>query len=327
MYSFYSHNKIIKKNHLEHTIVFSMIFTISILFFGFSQNAYAVEVSDEPQEYVVGISLRSVGEINKQIGSYDLDFWYSIYSEGKDLLNDPPPEVDFINGKSLEFSSQYLGSNIYEQRVQGTFVGPMDFHDFPFEKIHLRVELEPVTPFNTDYVVLSVDPSSGIDNTANIPGWFISEPTFTVSEQQYGNDENNYDRYVADFTVERSPIGSFLKIIFPILIVVAIGFIAYMFPSNFDLQAALALLPLGAIVFLQVSTLDELPPLGYLTIYDKMMVIVYALIANNVIAIGRQVKLEHSENEKPSYDVSKFHIKISPVIAIVLGVILFLGVE
>jgi hypothetical protein len=78
MYSFYSHNKVIKKNPLEHAIVFSAIFTISILFFGFSQNAFAVEVSDEPQEYVVGISLRSVGEINKQIGSYDLDFWYSI---------------------------------------------------------------------------------------------------------------------------------------------------------------------------------------------------------------------------------------------------------
>lgn len=115
-----------------------------------------------------------------------------------------------------------------------------------------------------------------------------------------------------------------MKIIFPILIVVGVGYVAYMFPKNFDLQAALALLPLGAIVFLQVSTLDELPPLGYLTLYDKMMVIVYALIANNVIAIGRQVNVEHQENEKTSYPISKFHIKISPVIAIVLGAILFI---
>ncbi len=309
------------------SLVFFIFFAIMILSFGFSQNAFAVEVSDEPQEYVVGVSLRSVGEINKQIGSYDLDFWYSIYSEGKDLLNDPPPEVDFINGKSLEFSSQYLGSNLFEQRVQGTFVGPMDFHDFPFEKIHLRVELEPVTPFNTDYLVFSVDPASGIDNTADIPGWFISEPTFLITENVYGQGGEPYSRYVADFTVERSPIGSFLKIIFPILIVVAIGFIAYMFPGNYDLQAALALLPLGAIVFLQVSTLDELPPLGYLTLYDKMMVIVYALIANNVLAIGRQVKLEQSENTKPAYLISKFHIKLSPIIAISLAAILFLVVQ
>lgn len=154
----------------RHRLVFSILFVIAFLCIEFSQNAFAVEVSDEPQEYVVAISLRSVGEINKQIGSYDLDFWYSIYSEGKDLLNDPPPEVDFINGKDLDFSSQYLGSNIFEQRVQGVFVGPMDFHDFPFEKIHLTIELEPVTPFSTEYLFLSVDPASGIDSTADIPG-------------------------------------------------------------------------------------------------------------------------------------------------------------
>jgi len=156
-----------------------LLWTLSIPY------AFAVEVSDEPQEYVVAISLKTVGEINKYVGSYDLDFWYSIYSEGKDLTLDPPPEVDFLNGKDIQFSSQYLGTDIFKERVQGTFFGEMDFHDFPFEKVSLRVELEPVTPFNTDYVVFSVDPNSGVDATANIPGWFISEPTFHVTENTY----------------------------------------------------------------------------------------------------------------------------------------------
>jgi hypothetical protein len=240
-------------------------------------------------------------------------------------LHDPPPEVDFINGRTLDFSSQYLGSNIFEQRVQGYFVGPMNFHDFPFEKIHLTIELEPETPFNTDCVFLSVDPTSGIDTTADVPGWTISKSTFQVVNNTYGDE--TYSRYIADFPVERSPIGSFLKIIFPVLIVTGVGFVAYIFPKNFDLQAAIALLPLGAIVFLQVNTLDQLPPLGYLTLYDKMMVIVYALIANNVVAIGRQVTIEEQENERTSYPISKFHLKISPIIAIVLGIVLFVGID
>jgi len=304
-------------------IILPIIFGIVFLgLIGFSEDAFAVEVSDEPQEYVVAISLKTVGEINKYVGSYDLDFWYSIYSEGRDLLYDPPPEVDFLNGKDIQFLSQYLGSNIFEERVQGTFFGEMDFHDFPFEKVHLRVELEPVTPFNTDYVVFSVDPKSGVDTTAHIPGWFISEPTFKIVENTYGVGET-YSRYVAEFTVERSPLGSFLKIMLPILIVVGISFVAYIIPENHDIVAILALLPLVAVVFLHVNTLDELPPLGYLSIFDKIMIISYALIANNAVASARQIRMSVYKNQEEAWKLNNVHLKISPILLAVLAIILF----
>ena len=304
-------------------IILPVIFCIVFLgLIGFSEDAFAVEVSDEPQEYVVAISLKSVGEINKYVGSYDLDFWYSIYSEGRDLLHDPPPEVDFLNGKDIQFSSQYLDSNIFKERVQGTFFGEMDFHDFPFEKVHLRVELEPVTPFNTDYVVFSVDPESGVDTTANIPGWFISEPTFHVTESSYVADES-YSRYIAEFTVERSPLGSFLKIIFPVLIVVGISFLAYIIPENYDIVAEFSLLPLVAVVFLHVDIVNQLPPLGYLTIFDKVILIAYALIANNIIALGREISVSVRKDAAASLLINNFHLKISPIIAVTLGVVFF----
>jgi len=304
-------------------VILSVIFGIVFLgLIGFSDDAFAVKVSDEPQEYVVAISLKTVGEINKYVGSYDLDFWYSIYSEGRDLLHDPPPEVDFLNGKDIQFLSQYLGSNIFEERVQGTFFGEMDFHDFPFEKIPLRIELEPVTPFNTDHVVFSVDPESGVDTTANIPGWFISEPTFRVTENTYVVGES-YSRYVAEFTVERSPLGIFLKIIFPVLIVVGISFLAYIIPENHAVVAEYSLLPLIAVVFLHVDTLNELPPLGYLTIFDKVILIAYALIANNIIALGREINVSVREGAVASLHINNFHLKISPIIAITLGVVFF----
>ncbi len=304
-------------------VILSVIFGIVFLgLIGFSEDAFAVEVSDEPQEYVVAISLKTVGEINKYVGSYDLDFWYSIYSEGRDLLHDPPPEVDFLNGKDIQFLSQYLGSNIFEERVQGTFFGEMDFHDFPFEKVSLRVELEPVTTINTDNVVFSVDPKSGVDATANIPGWFISEPTFHVTENTYVVGES-YSRYVAEFTVERSPLGSFLKTIFPILIVVGISFVAYIIPENHDIVAILALLPLIAVVFFHVSTLNELPPLGYLSIFDKIMIIAYALIANNAIASARQIRVSVYKNQEEAWRLNGVHLKISPILLGVIVVILF----
>ncbi len=378
MCMFYSHHKINVVNPFKSTLVFSVIIAIAVLCFGFSQNAYAIEdsddtkvyeslvrdlakvdesiirdlvndlaklhetlegiivddkpvqktsdmgVEDEPEEYKVAISLIGVGEINREIGTYDLDFWYSIAPTSRNFsVDNPPPEVDFINGKTPNISPPITGPNISEKRVQGIFVGPMDFRDFPFEKIHLIIELEPVNPHTTKKVILSVDPGSGIVPTAHVIGWEITNSSFNVVNSTYDEGISNYTRYIADYTVERNPLGSFLKLIFPILVVTGVGFVAYVFPKNFDLQAALALLPLGAIVFLQVNTLEQIPPLGFLTLYDKMMVIVYALIANNVIAIGRQVNVEEQENERNSYPISKFHIKISPIIAIVLGIILF----
>ena len=255
-----------------------------------TNNVSAQESDEEPIEYSVALSLVSIGEIDKRIGTYELDFWYSIYAENQDLLLNPPPEVDFVNGKDEKISSQYLASNIYEHRVRGTFVNTMDFRDFPFEKIQLKVDIEPVTPWNTDRVLLQVDPASGIDSTANVPGWFVTEPNFSINSKTYGTSQEEYSRYTAEFQIERSPLGSFLKIIFPVLIVLTISFIAYLIPENFDVSAVFALLPLLAVVFLHINALDQLPALGYLTMYDKMMIIVYALITNNVISTGREIR-------------------------------------
>jgi hypothetical protein len=114
-----------------------------------------------------------------------------------------------------------------------------------------------------------------------------------------------------------------LKIIFPVLIVLGISFVAYIIPENFDVSSALALLPLLAVVFLHINTLEQLPPLGYLTIYDKLMVIAYALIANNVISTGREIRYHVHHNQQVSRSVNQFHLKLSPVIAIILGVLMF----
>lgn len=301
------------------SIISILTFSLTILF---SVAPVHAEESSAKQ-YDVTVSLVNIGEINKQIGTYELDFWYSIYSEGDDLLINPPPEVDFINGKDEQFSSEYLASNIFEQRVRGTFVNNMDFHDFPFEKINLKIDIEPVTPWNTDHVKLAIDPASGIDSTANVPGWYVSDPKFSVTEHSYGQSGEEYSRYTAEFSVERSSLGSFLKIIFPVLIVLTISFIAYIIPENFEVSAALALLPLIAVVFLHINALDQLPALGYLTIYDKMMILVYALIANNVISTGREIRYHVYHGEQLSRKINQFHLKLSPVLGLTLGILLF----
>ena len=94
-------------------------------------------------------------------------------------------------------------------------------------------------------------------------------------------------------------------------------------PENFDVSSVFALLPLIAVVFLHINALDQLPALGYLTMYDKMMIIVYALITNNVISTGREIRYHVYHGKQVSRSINQFHLRLSPVIAISLGVILF----
>lgn len=295
-------------------------------------NVFADESGDfvnnlkEPVDFEMSVRLINVIEVDRLNGHYSLDFWYSIASDDMDFTQIPPPDVDYTNGFVEDSTSEYLEAHYYEKRVKGVFFNKFDFRDFPFDNNDLKIQIELQRPWTIDKATLIIAPDSGIESDANIPGYILKKGDFNLNTHKYESEAEIYERFNAVFTVERSPIGSFLKIIFPVLIVLGIGYVAYMFPENYDLQAALALLPLGAVVFLQVSTLDELPSLGYLTIFDKMMVMVYALIANNVISIGRQIKIENQDNHKSSWMISQFHLKISPIIAVVLGIVLFIAV-
>ena len=297
--------------------LFSLAFLFTFSFF-FSHDVHAQE---SPQEYDIGISLVNIGEIDKIIGNYEMDFWYSVSSDNSDLIENPPPEVDFINGRILETRSEFKDPTIIEKRLLGKFSSEMDFRDFPFEKIPLQIKIEPLPQWPTAKVKLTVNNASGIDKSATVPGWKIVESSFKIIENKYG--ENTYSQFVAEYVIQRDILGSFLKTIFPILIILGISFIAYAIPKNYDIVTELSLLPLLALVFFHISTLDLLPPLGYMTIFDKLMIISYVLIMNNILSAGRQIRAHEFSGTDRALYMNNLHFKITPIIIGVLVVLLF----
>ena len=269
-----------------------------------------------PVNFDVAILLINVGEINKYRGTYELDFWYTIISEDIDFTEIPPPKIDFTNGRIDEASSTYVEEHYFEERVRGTFYGSMDFRNFPFEKIILDVELEPVRPWTVSQGVFHVDPDSGVDITANVPGWEMGEPDFRIEEHTYEEDEETYSRYVGTFVVERSPLGSFMKTIFPVTIITVISLISFWIPENFSARIYLTTPTLLALVFLHMSNLEQLPPLGYLTIFDKIMVPFYALFLANIVTIGMQMRLYHYKQVEKAIHFNKIMRYLIPVIII-----------
>jgi hypothetical protein len=203
----------------------------------------------------------------------------------------------------------------------GKFSSEMDFSDFPFEKIPLQIKVEPLPQWPTQKATFAVHEASGIDQSATVPGWKIVDSNFQVLENKYG--QNTYSQFVAEYVIQRDVLGSFLKTIFPILIILGISFVAYIIPKHYDVVTELSLLPLLALVFFHVSTIEQLPPLGYMTIFDKVMMIAYVLIMNNIIASGRQIRADEFSGKDRAWHLNNFHLKITPAIIGVLGTILF----
>ena len=286
----------------------------------FAMLPISLAYAQESQEYQIGISLVNIGEIDKKIGTYEMDFWYSISSDA-DLIANPPPQVDFINGRILETRSEFTNPQIIEKRMLGKFSSEMDFGDFPFEKIPLQIKIEPLPQWPTTKATFTVHEASGIDQSATVPGWKIVDSDFQVLESKYG--QNTYSQFVAEYVIQRDVLGSFLKTIFPILIILGISFVAYIIPKHYEIVTELSLLPLLALVFFHVSTIEQLPPLGYMTIFDKIMMIAYVLIMNNIIASGRQIRADEFSGKDRAWHLNNFHLKITPAIIGALGAILF----
>lgn len=287
----------------------------------FSMTFIPAAFAESPDEYQIGLSLINIGEINDKIGTYEMDFWYSVSSEKIDLITNPPPDVDFINGRIDDTRSEFKNPQIIEKRMSGKFSSDLNFRDFPFEKIRLPIKIEPLPQWSTDKVVFKVNPASGVDKSASVPGWSVTESNFNIVEKKYGN--NTYSQFVAEYVIQRDPLGSFLKTILPILMVLGFSFIAYIIPKNHDIVVELSLLPLLALVFFHINTLDQLPPLGYLTIFDKLMLLSYTLIGNNVIAAGRQIRAGEFSGEDRAWYLNNFHLKMTPVILGILIPVLF----
>lgn len=287
-----------------------------VLLANLGQHAFAQ--NDKPTEYSIGVYLLNIGKIDMQTGSYDIDFYVWLSTEDKNVdFTKTTPKVDFMNALNVKSETSRLEPNYYEARVKGTFLKTMDFRNYPFDRQQVTIEIE---GFETiDKLTLVPDTSaSGFDSLINVPGWNLGESKAEVIGHQY--PDGAYSRYIFSFTIERGTLSSFLKTIFPIIIITTIAMLAFwMSPSNFPPRIGLAASTLLAAVAAHLTGANQLPPIGYLTLLDKVMIVVYALFLNNLLSMVLQMRLiDHKKEEQ----AIKVNAKMRRLMPIIIGVIL-----
>jgi hypothetical protein len=169
-----------------------------------------------------------------------------------------------------------------EYRVRGDFVTSFDFSRYPFETHELSVEIEHKN-LNVNGLVYEQDPASGIDPEASVAGWNMGSFQTSIKEHSYGDE--TFSRFVFSVNLVCPLVSAFVKTVVPLAVITTISLLAFfMAPQNFAQRITLAVTTLLSATAFHLSLINGIPPTGYLTLADRMMISVYVIFLYNLAA-------------------------------------------
>ena len=89
-------------------------------------------------------------------------------------------------------------------------------------------------------------------------------------------------------------------------------------PENYTPRIYLTAPLLLSLVYLHRAVLGEIPTVGYMTIFDKIMIIYYTLFLNSILALAIQMRYQvlYKDNEK----IKKINKIMRYCIPVIIGV-------
>lgn len=228
-------------------------------------------------------------------------------------------DFEFINGTPSK-DLIYNTTDYLEYRVRGDFIKTFDFSRYQFETHELTVELEHKN-LNASYLCFTPDSSSNIDEAANVAGWNIGNFQTQVIEHSYGDEA--YSRFVFGLSLSRPVLSSFIKSVLPIAVITTISLLAFFIsPQNFAQRIGLGVTTLLSATAFHLSLISGIPPTGYLTFADRMMLLVYSIFLYNLSVSVYIIRLVDAKKMERAEKLNKKALRILPILIIILAVAL-----
>jgi len=104
--------------------------------------------------------------------------------------------------------------------------------------------------------------------------------------------DENFSKFVSGVAVYRSKVSSFFKTIFPIIIITLISLLSFSISvKNFGQRIGICVTTLMSTVGYHLAAPSGLPPLGYLMLFDRIMLVIYSLFLYNLIVSVQSMRL------------------------------------
>ena len=278
----------------------------------FFQTGSASAEQETPGTVKVGVWINDIEKVDAPAQTFTIDFyiWFK-YHEIK-------PDVEFLRG-TPRMDLIREEENYVEYRVRGAYVASLDFRGFPLDEHLLTVELEDKEHGVSELVFEPDLEESGLDPELTVAGWEVKDFRLEVREHAYPDE--NFSRFVFGVTVYRSKLSALFKNFLPIIIITLISLLSFSISvKNFGQRVSICVMTLMSAVAYHIAALSGLPALGYLTLFDRIMLVIYALFLYNLIVSVQAMRLVEAGKLRQA---EKFETRMQNMIPVVV-IVLFL---
>ncbi len=244
------------------------------------------------QETEIGLYILNLGKFDVSNGAFTADFYLSI-----NCPDNCSTEFEFTNGRATSIDKIIDLPNEKFYRIQANLNSPVDLQRFPFDKQKMQIILEDKKSTIEEIIYVPLKEQSGIDESIAFTGWNIDAWEVEAKKHRYDIYNETYSQYIFTIDISRIPSNSFFKTFLPVLVIMLIVLVSFLMdPDKITSRLTIATSSLVASVMFHISISNQIPPLGYLTIADKFMILTYVLLL--FVVIFNVILLELHERKK-----------------------------
>jgi hypothetical protein len=252
------------------------------------------------QDVGVGLYVLNLGKFDVATGSFTVDFYIDFKCE-----SNCSPDFEFLNGRAASVDKIIDLPNEKFYRIQANLNSPVNLMGFPFDKQKMQIIIEDKRKQVDEISFVPLEDESGMDDSIAFTGWNIDGVNIESKEHNYDIYGETYSQYVYSVNISRIGINSFFKIFLPVIFIILIVVLTFvMDPDKIITRLTMTSSGLIAAVMFHISMGNQIPPVGYLTVADKFMILTYFVILVSVIL--NIVLLELTELKKHDL-VEKVH--------------------
>lgn len=277
-------------------------------------------VQAQPDTVKVGAYVISVHDINFREKEYTMRFWLWFQYSNPEF--DFVKQLDISNAKSYDppevIPDSIDGKAWVQMKMKATMKESWRVTDFPFDKQHLKVQIEN-TVYDRDSLVFAPDVNgSNFDQEETIDGWTLTN--FKVSE--FTNDYQtsfgdpspeksqwHFSTFLIEMDIERSAWGLFLKIFIGMYIAFLISIISFtIHPSELEPRFGLPVGGLFATVGNKYIIDSILPETSSFTLVDSLHTLTFLAIFGTLVFSAASLKFHDQGNTNKSMKVNRIGV-------------------
>jgi hypothetical protein len=247
----------------------------------------------EPVKVYVGVYVLNLGKFELATGAYTVDFYLSLRSQEPVEMGD----FEFMNGRATTVDKLIDTPTEKFYRIQANLSQNLDLRRYPFDEHLLTIEIEDKRRTVDELVYVVDEQSCGVDPGVIVVGWRLAGWEAKVLAHDYEIYGETYSRFVFGLRIQRVILNAVIKSFLPIACMVLVGFLSLLLaPDKVTTRLSLNISTLLGAVMFHVNLTASIPPVGYLTLADRIMIVTYVVLV--VILFSGVAILRWAEKEE-----------------------------